>query len=143
MRRLLALIIVVIVIIGAGCGAQAEKEQKDGAAKDVPAASVQATVVPAPQPVDTAAPAPAAAPVGLAITEPADGELVSTENVVIRGTAPPDAEVKHDKTGTDASLKANGDGLWEYKFKLSRGKNTLNFYSVSYTHLTLPTICSV
>jgi hypothetical protein len=64
----------------------------------------------------------------LTIVEPAEGETVSTADVTIRGTAPANAEVKHEKTGTDASIRANSDGQWEYQLKLNKGKNTSNFF---------------
>jgi len=70
-------------------------------------------------------------PVGsLRIMEPRDGATVSAEEIVIRGTAPPGAEVRRDIRGfeRDDKFDAGADGQWEYPTKLDAGENTFSFF---------------
>jgi len=66
----------------------------------------------------------------LTITEPVDGATVETEEIVIRGTAPPGAEVRRDIRGgkKDDKFNADADGKWEYKTRLDEGDNEFNFF---------------
>lgn len=66
----------------------------------------------------------------LTVTEPVDGATVDTKEIVIRGTAPPGAEVRRDSRGgkKDDKFIADADGKWEYKTKLGEGENTFNFF---------------
>ena len=54
-------------------------------------------------------------PAPLVITEPADGAVVNTKEVFVRGTAPANAEVRRDAPGLDPKVKANAEGQWEHK----------------------------
>lgn len=66
----------------------------------------------------------------LTVTEPADSATVDTEEIVIRGTAPPGAEVRRDIRGgkKDDKFNADANGQWEYRTKLDEGDNTFNFF---------------
>jgi len=66
----------------------------------------------------------------LTITEPADGATVDTDEVVIRGIAPPGAEVRRDIRGfkKDDKFDADANGQWEYRTKLDTGENEFNFF---------------
>jgi len=66
----------------------------------------------------------------LTVTEPADGATIDTEEIVIRGTAPPGAEVRRDIRGfkKDDKFNADANGKWEYRTKLDEGDNEFNFF---------------
>ena len=66
----------------------------------------------------------------LTVTEPDEGATLDTEEIVIRGTAPPEAEVRRDIRGgkKDDKFDADADGRWEYRTKLDEGENTFNFF---------------
>ena len=66
----------------------------------------------------------------LTVTEPVDGAMVDTEEIVIRGTAPPGAEVRRDIRGgkKDDKFNADANGQWEYRTKLDEGDNDFDFF---------------
>jgi len=66
----------------------------------------------------------------LTVTEPVDGATVDTEEIVIRGTAPPGAEVRRDIRGgkKDDKFNADANGQWEYRTKLDEGDNDFDFF---------------
>ena len=66
----------------------------------------------------------------LTIERPKDGATVTTEEVTIRGTATPGAEIRRDIRGLrkDDKFNADQDGKWEYKTKLEDGENSFEFF---------------
>ena len=56
--------------------------------------------------------------------------MVDTEEIVIRGTAPPGAEVRRDIRGgkKDDKFNADANGQWEYRTKLDEGDNDFDFF---------------
>ena len=66
----------------------------------------------------------------LTIEQPKDGATVTTEEVTIRGTATPGAEIRRDIRGLmkDDKFNADQDGKWEYKTKLEDGENSFEFF---------------
>src|SRR3990172_1241525 len=66
----------------------------------------------------------------VSVREPVDGATVETEEIVIRGTAPPGAEVRRDIRGgkKDDKFNADANGQWEYRTKLDEGDNDFDFF---------------
>jgi endonuclease YncB( thermonuclease family) len=60
--------------------------------------------------------------------EPADGATVSSNTIVVRGTAPAGSRIVHDiSKGLDQSVFVGSDGTWTMEIKLERGTNSLRF----------------
>ena len=65
----------------------------------------------------------------LSVEEPADGSVVVTEEVIVRGSARPGDEVRLSVLlGQDVRFNADQNGKWEHKAKLKKGKNEFDFF---------------
>jgi hypothetical protein len=64
----------------------------------------------------------------IAIVEPADGAIVASDEITIRGSAPAGSKVRRDRTGPDETINVDDDGSWEYKAELDEGENEFSFH---------------
>src|SRR5689334_3809899 len=65
----------------------------------------------------------------LSITFPAEGAQVPTSKIVIKGTAPQNAQVRRDISfHTDDSIQADASGAWVYEVDLDKGDNSYEFF---------------
>jgi hypothetical protein len=65
----------------------------------------------------------------ISVVEPADGAVVSTAEITIRGTAPPNASVGRDESfASDHKWTADATGNWQYATELDEGDNEFTFY---------------
>ena len=66
----------------------------------------------------------------ISVTEPADGAIVSTSTVVIRGTVSPDSAHVYLALddGRKQPLHVDTDGNWFYRANLTPGENTFTFW---------------
>src|SRR4051812_14697572 len=82
------------------------------------------SAAPAATPAETASPTPSAV-TDLTIVEPAEGALVTTDTVVVRGTGPEGATITQDiRLGEDFHANVSG-GRWSLPVKLRPGINEL------------------
>lgn len=63
----------------------------------------------------------------LNVTYPVTGESVSTESIVIQGTAPPAAEIRRERFLRSDSFSADQNGHWEFPVSLEHGRNDYTF----------------
>jgi MYXO-CTERM domain-containing protein len=59
----------------------------------------------------------------LTITSPGEGDVITDDEVVVRGTAAPGAEVTVEANGASTTVTAGEDGAWEATVTVSQGDN--------------------
>jgi hypothetical protein len=65
----------------------------------------------------------------LTVDEPAQRAEVTERGVIVKGTAPPRAEIGLSIDGKDPKFYAGADGHWEYPVKVTKsGENTFKFF---------------
>jgi hypothetical protein len=87
----------------------------------------------------TAVPTPTPVPLFLTLDYPTSGATVTSPDVVVTGSALPNAEIRHDITGPDEILYADASGHWQYAATLKEGTNDFTFHLQDNTDITAQT----
>ncbi|MEX1255635.1 MAG: hypothetical protein WEE64_14965 [Dehalococcoidia bacterium] len=65
----------------------------------------------------------------LTVDEPSAGSTITTQGIIVRGTAPAGAEIGLSADEKDPKFYAGDDGRWEYPIKVTEeGDNTFKFF---------------